>query len=439
VHTLRMPGPPKHSLGSLGRLRSRGGGSRSHRTARPQAAPLAALSDSPHPLRIALAIERFDPRAGGAERVAWKTAQGLAAAGDDVHVFAREAAHCLGVETHRVKAPRLWQPLRVGAFSYAVGKATSSAEFDLVYSLARTARQNVYRAGAGCHEDFLEKRYEGAARQLRRISPRHRTLIALERSVFADPAQLVICNSEMVKREIQARYGVPARRLALIRNGVHLDRDSEEQRANLRKRLRAKWGEAATIWLFAGHDLERKGFDTALHALVTSQEQESLLWVAGGDDPAPWQPLIRRLGLEARVRFLGKRRDLRDVFAAVDGLILPSRYDAFANVCLEAAAAGIPVLTSTANGAGELFASLSTGVFPSDDVAGFARALDALSDAETRKRAGAEARFMAERHGWERHIASIREAFLSWLSRKSSANETSSKSLALARPDPTRT
>jgi len=387
-------------------------------------------------LRIALAIERFDPRAGGAERVAWITAQGLAAAGDEVHVFAREATRCPQVETHRVNAPRVWQPLRVRAFSHAVGRATSSGEFDVVYSLARTARQNVYRAGAGCHEDFLEKRYKGASRVLRRASPRHRTLIALERKAFTDPAQLVICNSEMVRREIRGRYGVPARRLALVRNGVDLEREPEERRVAVRERLRAKWGESATIWLFAGHDLLRKGFDTALQALAASQQRESLLWVAGGGDPAPWQSLIRQLGLEARVRFLGNRTDLSDVFAAVDGLLLPSRYDAFANVCLEAAAAGIPVLTSDANGASELFTSLSTGVFRPDDIAGFARALDALSDVNMREQAGAEAREVAERYGWERHIGTIREIFLSW---RSSASDTSSRSPEPARLDPART
>ena len=382
-----------------------------------------ALSGSPHPLRVALAIERFDPRAGGAERVAWKTAHGLAAAGDEVHVYAREAEPSPHVTLHRVTAPRAWQPLRVSAFSRAVGRATASGEFDVVYSLARTARQHVYRAGAGCHEDYLDRRYRGASRTLRRASPRHRTLIALERSVFADPAQLVICNSEMVRREIQGRYGVPAERLPLVRNGVDLERAPPRERAASRERFRAGLDPLATIWLFAGHDLERKGLGTALRALAASKRPDSHLWVAGGGNPAPWRLDIGRLGLEARVRFLGDQPDLRDVFSAVDGLLLPTRYDAFANVCLEAAAAGIPVLTSDANGAGELFASLTPCVFRPDDVAGYAGAIDALGDTKLRERAGAEARRVAERYSWERHIASIREIFFS---RRSSASETNS-------------
>ena len=385
---------------------------------------------------MALAIERFDPRAGGAERIAWKTAHGLAAAGDEVHVFAREAEPSPDVRLHRVTAPRAWQPLRVRAFSRAIGRATASGEFDVVYSLARTARQHVYRAGGGCHLDFLERRYRGASRALRRASPRHRTLIALESRVFADPQQLVICNSELVRREIRSRYRVPSERLALVRNGVDLALAPSEERAAARKRLRAGLEPMATIWLFAGHDFERKGLDTALRALASSRCRETRLWVAGRDDPSPWRASIRRLGLDARVRFLGNRPDLRDVYAAVDGLILPTRYDAFANVCLEAAAAGIPVLTSDANGAGELFAARFPGVFRPDDVAGYAGALDVLSNTELCKRIGAEARAVAERLSWERHIESIREIFLR---RRSSTSNTSSTNPEPALPGRART
>jgi UDP-glucose:(heptosyl)LPS alpha-1,3-glucosyltransferase len=342
-----------------------------------------------------------------------------------VHVFAREAEPSPDVRLHHVTAPRAWQPLRVIAFSRAVERATRSGEFDVVYSLARTARQHIYRAGAGCHEDFLERCHAGGAHALRRVSPRHRTLIALERRVFADPTQLVICNSEMVRGEIQDRYRVPVERLALVRNGVDLDLAPPEQRAAIRERLRAELDPlaAATIWLFAGHAFERKGLDTALRALAAAKQQETHLWIAGGGDAAPWRGTVRRLGLDTRVRFLGNRSDLQDVFAAVDGLLLPTRYDAFANVCLEAAAAGIPVLTSDANGAGELFSALFPGVFRPDDIAGYAGALDSLSDKELRERAGAETRAVAERHSWERHIVSIREIFLR---RRSSTSNTSS-------------
>jgi hypothetical protein len=67
-------------------------------------------------MRVALVIERFQPGIGGVENVAWRVAEGLAQAGDEVHVVARLATPRAGVTLHRVNVPAFWQPLRVLAF-----------------------------------------------------------------------------------------------------------------------------------------------------------------------------------------------------------------------------------------------------------------------------------------------------------------------------------
>jgi UDP-glucose:(heptosyl)LPS alpha-1,3-glucosyltransferase len=111
------------------------------------------------------------------------------------------------------------------------------------------------------------------------------------------------------------------------------------------------------------------------------------------------------------VRFVGFRRDLPAFYAAADALLLPTRYDAFANVCLEAAAAGLPVVTSGANGAAELFRDAGLVVEDSDDVEGFAAALEALSEPDLRRRLGEAARAVAAAHGWDAHVAALRALF----------------------------
>jgi len=167
----------------------------------------------------------------------------------------------------------------------------------------------------------------------------------------------------------------------------------------------------ALVWLFAGSGFERKGLDTALRALALSTQSNTQLWIAGADRPARWQRVARSLGVEARVRFLGFRRDMRTLYAAADALLLPTRYDACANSCLEAAAAGIPVLTSTANGAAELFTDTELAIHDSDDANGFAHALDELSDSTLRARLGTAARTLVENLSWSAHVKSLREVF----------------------------
>jgi UDP-glucose:(heptosyl)LPS alpha-1,3-glucosyltransferase len=275
--------------------------------------------------------------------------------------------------------------------------------------LARTAQQDVFRAGGGSHADYLRRRFRGPARALRRISPRHALLIDCERRVFADPSQIVQCGSEMVRAEIEARYGVPAARFRVVRNGVDLEHFRPSSRGA--RRLR-DGGSSAPVWLFAGRGFARKGLDTALHALARSAARDARLRVAGGDPPGPWQRLAKRLGVAQRVEFLGFRRDLPALYAEADALLLPTRYDAFANVCLEAAAAGLPVITSAANGAAELLGSEAGWIVDdAEDTGAFAEALDTLRDPARRRRLAEAGRAVAEAHGWEAHVTALRGLF----------------------------
>jgi UDP-glucose:(heptosyl)LPS alpha-1,3-glucosyltransferase len=365
-------------------------------------------------VRVALVVERFEPGAGGVENAAWQLARGLARAGDRVHVIARRGTEGAGpgVQLERVAVPRAWQPLRVLAFSRAAARAAQRADCDLVYSLARTQQQDVYRAGAGSHQDYLEHRYAGAALHLRRLSPRHAALLALERRALGGGTRRVECRSEMVRAQLARRYGLTAQRSAVLPGGVDLEAFQPARREREGPALRRALGAGAgPVWLFAGSGFARKGLDVALRAFAAGGPRQSWLWIAGADPPRPWLRLARALGVGERVRFLGFRRDLAALMAAADALLLPTRYDAFANVCLEAAAAGLPVATSRANGAAELFAGCGPAPLEPEDAAGFAAALEALSERGARERWGAAARAVAERHGWDAHVAALRALF----------------------------
>jgi UDP-glucose:(heptosyl)LPS alpha-1,3-glucosyltransferase len=366
-------------------------------------------------VRVAIVVERFRPAAGGVENVAWSVAHGLAAAGDAVSVLAREADRTARVHVQRLRVPRTWQPLRVLAFSSAAARAAARLPVDIVHSFARTLRQDVYRAGGGSHADYLERRHGSAGSVLRRFSPRHAILLWIESRIFAHPSQLVQCNSEMVRREIRQRYQVSDERLFVVPNPVDLERFHPGRKVSLEA--------PGPVWLFVGTGFARKGLDTALRALAAAGARSAELWVVGRDEPGPWRALAEQLGVAGRVRFLGMRTDLETLYASSAALVLPTRYDAFSNVCLEAAASGIPVVTSGANGAAELVRpvrSVEARAVPEapgfvvedpEDVAGFAKALDALAAPEFRARQGRAARAVAERHSLSAHVAALHELY----------------------------
>jgi UDP-glucose:(heptosyl)LPS alpha-1,3-glucosyltransferase len=373
-------------------------------------------------VRIALVVERLRPAGGGVETVAWSAAHGLAAAGDEVVVLAREVDPATAVPAERLRVSRSWQPLRVLAFSHAAAKAVRRLRPDVVHSFSRTLHQDVYRAGGGSHAAYLERRHGSAGSLVRRLSPRHATLLWIESCIFTDSSQLVQCNSEMVRHEIRTRYGVATERLRVIPNPVDLERFHPGRRMPL--------DAPGPVWLFVGAGFPRKGLDTAIRALAAAGSSQAQLWVAGRDEPAPWRALAERLGLADRVRFLGVRADLETLYASASALVLPTRYDAFSNACLEAAASGIPLVTSGANGAAELIrpapgveqtaqrgaevvgpARAGFVIEDPEDVAGFAKALDALASPELQARLGRAARAVAERHSLSAHVAALRELY----------------------------
>jgi UDP-glucose:(heptosyl)LPS alpha-1,3-glucosyltransferase len=258
----------------------------------------------------------------------------------------------------------------------------------------------------------MEHQYPKIGRALRRLSPRHAILLAIEQRIFADSSQVVLCPSHFVANEIASRHGVPRERLEVIPYGVDLERFDPSLRDLVGSRVRAELGAGAEpIWLLVGSGWRRKGLDTALRALALARSPDTTLWIAGSDAPGAWQARAAALGLAARVHFLGHRRDVERLYAAADALVLPTRYDAFGAVCLEAAAAALPVVTSRAAGAAELLAAGALVVADADDAAGFAAALAELADPAVRRARGAAGRAQAERHDVATRVAAVRALY----------------------------
>jgi len=107
---------------------------------------------------------------------------------------------------------------------------------------------------------------------------------------------------------------------------------------------------------------------------------------------------IRRLGLEARVCFLGVREDMPAVMDALDIIVSTAEVEACSRAILEAMACETPVIGADAGGTPELIAAGETGLlFPAGDAHALAAALRQLiEDAPLRQAMGAAARAVAK-------------------------------------------
>lgn len=353
-------------------------------------------------MRVALVIETFERGAGGVERDAVELATTFsrpAFAKIDVTVVCRRARieAPAGVELRVLGGPSFWQPVRVREFSRRAAAATREG-FDIVHSYSRTRHQQVYRAGGGSHAEFMDRFYPRARLQ-RMLSPRHRTILGIEEAVFRDESQIIQCLTHRDAADIQRRYGVSDERLVVTGAGVDTDRFHPSRREADGPALRRELSLAGPVALFVGSGFARKGLDRAIAGLAAADVKATLL-VAGSGDPASYERQARSLGVADRVRFLGVRKDVDRLHGVADLLVLPTRYDAFGNVVLEAMASGIPPAVTPAAGASELVEHEQSGFVLEED---FAPAFAALNDPTRLQKLGQAARRTAEQWTWEQH------------------------------------
>lgn len=349
------------------------------------------------PLRIALIRQRYTAF-GGAERIMERTVGQLA--GDvQIGVVSRSWSGGAGYHFIRCDPPYLGRVWRDASFARCVCRRLAHETFDLVQSHERIGCCDVYRAGDGVHREWLRQRARvlgPGGRAALALSPYHRYVCAAERRLF-ESARLraVICNSDMVRAEILAHFRIPQDKLHVIFNGV--DAGSfhpnlvRQHRRPMRQRLRVP--DDAILVLFVGSGFARKGLGSLLQALATLPEPFRLLVVGKDRRSADYERLASRLGLAARVRFLGPQQDVSAYYGAADVLALPTLYDPFPNVVLEAMATGLPVIVSEKCGAAQIVRPAENGyVCDALDIEALVHHLEAMSSPERRQAMGRAAR-----------------------------------------------
>ena len=136
----------------------------------------------------------------------------------------------------------------------------------------------------------------------------------------------------------------------------------------------------AKVVVALGRLHQAKAFDTLLRALAV--ERRLYLWLAGeGPLRRELESLAGTLGIVDRVRFLGWRDDREALFAAADMCIVPSRFEPFGSVTMEAWANRLPLIAAASAGPAALIRDGQDGLLvPIDDAAAMAAALTRLLD-----------------------------------------------------------
>jgi glycosyltransferase involved in cell wall biosynthesis len=339
----------------------------------------------------------------------------------DIVVVASDLASDLRplVEWRRAPAPRRPAALRFLVF-YALGALRlRPVRPGLVHTLGAIVPNRADVATVQfCHAAFRDAAGQLAppgAPLLRRMNTAAYRLIciAAERwSYRAGRTGVLAPVSDGVARELARHY--PTVPVAVARNGVdrHRFRPSSRVRSEIRESLGTRSDEV--VVLFVGGDWDRKGLAVAIEGLAWARyltERPLALWILGEGDTARFGEVARRCGVEDRVRFLGRRHDAERFYCGADVFVLPTFYEAFPLVALEAAASALPIVAPLVNGIDELLGQ-GAGIAVERTSEAVGAALARLAESpDLRRKLGTAARECSARFTWERSAAVVASVY----------------------------
>ncbi len=220
---------------------------------------------------------------------------------------------------------------------------------------------------------------------------------------MAQSADAVIVCSDAMRREVHRLFG---RRLpvAVIPNGL----DPRQWRVSTAARARARQRYGQPLVVYTGRLEREKGVQTLIDALprVRRAVPGTHAVITGTGAAEPWlRSRVARRRLDADVTFAGwvSERDLRALVAAADAAVVPSLYEPFGFVALEATALGAPVVVAGVGGLAEIVDDGRTGLtFPPGDAGALADALieTLLHPDRSADRVEVARAELVERYGW---------------------------------------
>jgi glycogen(starch) synthase len=362
---------------------------------------------------------------GGLARHVRKLAEGLVAQGADVHVLTRGGGHRPaeevrhGVTVHRVAEPDFpkndldafiaWVQDMNRDLAASGERLGELLDFDLVHShdwlVAPAAEQlkesfgtpwlvTVHATEHGRHQGWVRKHPQSYI---------HR----IEREMVRQADRVITC-SDFMREHVNRVYRVPKRRITTIQNGIDASDLEPVEPVDLDD-LRARYAEPdEKLILLVGRLVYEKGFHLALEALrpVIRRLGNVRFVVCGtGTAEADLKEQARKLGLMQHGSFIGWTGDdmLHSLYRVADLCVVPSIYEPFGLVALEAMASGCLCLVADTGGLREVVPADGTAAlrFRARDPKSLAQMLEKmLTNAELRERLIGEARKHVLQFDW---------------------------------------
>ncbi|HZE49645.1 MAG TPA: glycosyltransferase family 4 protein [Jatrophihabitantaceae bacterium] len=278
---------------------------------------------------------------------------------------------------------RRWRPDVIHAHDWLV---TQSA-VTLAQVTERPIIATVHATEAGRHQGWLP-------------APLHRAVHSVERWLVHEAARVITCSSFM-HDEVRRLFDLPSDQVEIVPNG--LDADAWHAPARARLAARARYAGDGPLLVIAGRLVHEKGIQTAIAALPRLRREfpGARLVVAGtGPLEDELRAKARRLGDAVQWAGFMPESELAALLGAADAVLVPSLYEPFGLIALEAAAAGAPLAVADTGGLRDF--TFAGARFAPDDPPGLAAAVvELLRDHEAARRTAARAQRRVRRdYAW---------------------------------------
>jgi glycogen(starch) synthase len=282
-----------------------------------------------------------------------------------------------------------WRPEVVHAHDWLVAQTAITVSESVGAPLVAT----LHASEAGRHHGWLPR-------------PLNLAIHSLERWLAQRAAAVITCSTTM-RDEAATLYELPIAKLSIVPNGIEATRWTAPARA--KSSARSRIGGDGPLLVFAGRLVHEKGVQTLLRAVRTLRATHPTLRLAlagTGVHEATLHAQARRLRIVRAVEWLGfvPEPELPALFGAADIAVVPSLYEPFGIVALEAAVAGTALVVADTGGLRDLAAAgVAAASFPAGDADALAEAIDALlADPATAARSAARAaRIVRRDYTWQ--------------------------------------
>jgi glycosyltransferase involved in cell wall biosynthesis len=371
-------------------------------------------------LQVCLISKQFPPGVGGAETYAYELANGLAERGHEVDVYTQWIdspdepidVH-ENVTVNRIcKARRKLVTFETLWFSFTARRTIDFEQYDIIHGTLMPASTVAVTPFNDIDAPVVLTSHGTSIGETKAVALEtpadyllkfffHPMNVVMD-YVAGHDADRVIAISDHAYEQLTTQYGLDENDVAMIPHGVDTDRYYP------RDETHSAVSEEKITLLYVGRLGARKGIDLVIRALNDVSDPKFEFIIAGtGRHKESLRSLTHELGLNDSVTYLGyvPDKELPKLYSSADIFILPSRYEGFGLVLLEAIACGTLALGADAGGIPTAIDDGEDGYVVSRNPDSFTEAIEELmQDEDKRQRMNEQAIQDIDTRSWNRTV-----------------------------------